>query len=69
MSSISVCDKDHHIFCDLCVCQKFTPVTYLLVYDIYFIINNKLLLQEIDLGLAADLGTLQKFPKIIGNDR
>lgn len=24
--------------------------------------------KEIDLGLAADLGTLQKFPKIIGND-
>jgi len=27
------------------------------------------ILKEIDLGLAADLGTLQKFPKIIGNDR
>ena len=27
------------------------------------------LLKEIDIGLAADLGTLQKFPKIIGNDR
>ncbi|KAL9951007.1 hypothetical protein ACROYT_G043593 [Oculina patagonica] len=24
--------------------------------------------KEIDLGLAADLGTLQKFPRIIGND-
>ena len=24
--------------------------------------------QEIDLGLAADVGTLQRFPKIIGND-
>lgn len=24
--------------------------------------------KEIDLGLAADMGTLQKFPKIIGND-
>ena len=24
--------------------------------------------QEVDLGLAADLGTLQRFPKIIGND-
>lgn len=27
-----------------------------------------LLLQEVDIGLAADLGTLQRFPKIIGND-
>lgn len=25
-------------------------------------------IKEIDIGLAADLGTLQKFPKIIGND-
>ncbi|XP_059173333.1 delta(3,5)-Delta(2,4)-dienoyl-CoA isomerase, mitochondrial-like isoform X2 [Physella acuta] len=25
-------------------------------------------IKEIDLGLAADLGTLQRFPKIIGND-
>lgn len=24
--------------------------------------------QEVDIGLAADLGTLQRFPKIIGND-
>ena len=24
--------------------------------------------QEIDIGLAADLGTLQRFPKIVGND-
>lgn len=25
-------------------------------------------IKEIDLGLAADLGTLQRFPKVIGND-
>ena len=25
-------------------------------------------MQEVDLGLTADLGTLQRFPKIIGND-
>ena len=25
--------------------------------------------KEVDIGLAADLGTLQKFPRIIGNDR
>jgi len=25
-------------------------------------------IKEVDLGLAADLGTLQRFPKIIGND-
>ena len=24
--------------------------------------------QEVDLGLAADLGTLQRFPKVIGNE-
>lgn len=24
--------------------------------------------KEIDIGLAADLGTLQRFPKIVGND-
>ena len=24
--------------------------------------------QEVELGIAADLGTLQRFPKIIGND-
>jgi len=24
--------------------------------------------QEVDLALAADVGTLQRFPKIIGND-
>ena len=26
------------------------------------------ILQEVDLGLAADVGTLQRFPKIVGND-
>ena len=26
-------------------------------------------IKEIDLGMAADLGTLQRFPKVIGNDR
>lgn len=26
------------------------------------------LLQEVDVGLAADVGTLQRFPKIVGND-
>ena len=25
-------------------------------------------IKEVDVGLAADLGTLQRFPKIIGND-
>ena len=25
-------------------------------------------IQEVDVGLAADIGTLQRFPKIIGND-
>ena len=24
--------------------------------------------KEIDIGLAADIGTLQRFPKIVGND-
>ena len=26
-------------------------------------------IKEIDIGMAADVGTLQRFPKIIGNDR
>ncbi len=25
--------------------------------------------QEVDIGLAADVGTLQRLPKIVGNDR
>lgn len=24
--------------------------------------------KEVDIGLAADVGTLQRFPKIVGND-
>lgn len=24
--------------------------------------------KEVDIGLAADIGTLQRFPKIVGND-
>ena len=24
--------------------------------------------QEVDLGITADVGTLQRFPKIVGND-
>ena len=27
-----------------------------------------LLFQEVDIGLAADVGTLQRLPKVIGND-
>jgi delta(3,5)-delta(2,4)-dienoyl-CoA isomerase len=27
-----------------------------------------LMKQEVDVGLAADIGTLQRFPKIVGND-
>lgn len=26
-------------------------------------------IKEVDIGMAADVGTLQRFPKIIGNDR
>ena len=26
-------------------------------------------LQEVDIGLAADVGTLQRLPKIVGNNR
>ena len=25
--------------------------------------------QEVDIGLAADVGTLQRLPKVVGNDR
>jgi len=28
----------------------------------------KLSIKEVDIGLAADIGTLQRFPKIVGND-
>ncbi|KAK3578485.1 hypothetical protein CHS0354_007738 [Potamilus streckersoni] len=38
--------------CDIRYCSQ----------DAWFVIK------EIDLGLAADLGTLQRFPKVIGND-
>ena len=26
-------------------------------------------IKEVDIGMAADVGTLQRFPKIVGNDR
>jgi delta(3,5)-delta(2,4)-dienoyl-CoA isomerase len=26
------------------------------------------MIQEVNVGLAADIGTLQRFPKIVGND-
>lgn len=26
-------------------------------------------LQEVDIGLAADVGTLQRLPKVVGNNR
>ena len=30
--------------------------------------NTKFTIKEIDLGLAADIGTLQRFQKVVGND-
>ena len=30
--------------------------------------DAKLSIKEVDIGLAADLGTLQRFPRIVGND-
>ena len=27
-----------------------------------------MVVQEVNVGLAADIGTLQRFPKVIGND-
>ncbi|XP_071834031.1 delta(3,5)-Delta(2,4)-dienoyl-CoA isomerase, mitochondrial-like isoform X2 [Apostichopus japonicus] len=38
--------------CDIRLCSQ----------DAFFVIK------EVDLGLAADVGTLQRFPKVIGND-
>ena len=38
--------------CDIRYCSK----------DAWFSIK------EVDIGLAADIGTLQRFPKIVGND-
>ena len=32
------------------------------------VVINAIVVQETDIGVAADLGTLQRFPKIIGND-
>jgi hypothetical protein len=33
-----------------------------------FTLLSCLVFQEVDVGLAADVGTLQRFPKIVGND-
>ena len=33
-----------------------------MLYDLF-------ILQEVELGLAADVGTLQRLPKIVGNER
>lgn len=30
-------------------------------------ILNCIFIQEVDLGLAADVGTLQRLPKVVGN--
>jgi Delta3,5-Delta2,4-dienoyl-CoA isomerase len=30
--------------------------------------DTKLSIKEVDIGLAADLGTLQRFPRLVGND-
>ena len=31
--------------------------------------DAKFQIKEVDIGLAADVGTLQRFPKIVGNER
>jgi delta(3,5)-delta(2,4)-dienoyl-CoA isomerase len=30
--------------------------------------DTKFTIKEVDVGLAADVGTLQRFPKVVGND-
>jgi Delta3,5-Delta2,4-dienoyl-CoA isomerase len=30
--------------------------------------DTKLSIKEVDIGLAADLGSLQRFPRVVGND-
>jgi delta(3,5)-delta(2,4)-dienoyl-CoA isomerase len=30
--------------------------------------DTKFSIKEVDIGLAADLGTLQRFPRVVGND-
>jgi len=30
--------------------------------------DTKLSIKEVDIGLAADVGTLQRFPRLVGND-
>ena len=39
----------------------------MLLQDRIIVSNLYYFSQEIDLGLAADLGTLQRLPKVIGN--
>ena len=34
----------------------------------YAAADTKFSIKEVDIGLAADLGTLQRLPKIVGND-
>jgi enoyl-CoA hydratase/carnithine racemase len=34
----------------------------------YCAANTKFCVKEVDVGLAADVGTLQRLPKIVGND-
>ena len=41
-----------------------TVIMYSLVVN-YWVI----LLKEVDVGLAADVGTLQRLPKVVGNNR
>ena len=38
--------------CDIRICSKDTKFT----------------IKEVDIGLAADIGTLQRFQKVVGND-
>ena len=41
----------------------------IIVFEASFSFFKIFLLKEVDIGLAADVGTLQRLPKILGNDR
>lgn len=42
---------------------------YSLFFHLCIILTNYFDLKEVDIGLAADVGTLQRLPKVIGSRR
>ena len=40
----------------------------LVIVELLLLMFRYLILQEVEIGLAADVGTLQRLPKIVGNE-